>query len=78
MQFIITTLQNLSAYSEKYLQYQGAINMKPKNPRMARMRESRIASGLVPLRITEVWCTEEQKKELQIKIAAVIASVIPS
>ena len=44
-----------------------------KTYRMKELRKRREASGLVPLRITEVWCTEDQRAELRLKIAKIIA-----
>jgi hypothetical protein len=50
--------------------------MKSSKSRVDKFRAAQAELGLVPLRQTEIWCTPDQKKELQIKIAIVIAQVI--
>lgn len=49
--------------------------MATKN-RTKALRERRKASGLVPLRVTEIWCTQEQRTVLRMKIAKLIAEVL--
>jgi len=50
--------------------------MKKPSEYMQSSRQRRIDLGLVPLRQSEIWCTPAQKKELQLKIAVVIAQVL--
>jgi hypothetical protein len=46
--------------------------------RMKALRKRRGAAGLVPLRITEIWCTEEQRAELKQKIAKLVSETLRS
>jgi hypothetical protein len=44
--------------------------------RIERHRAKMSARGLVPLRITEIWCTPSEKEELKQKIASAVADTI--